>query len=228
LPSIGKSNYPLGQEQRALVASGATAQQIQAWRQQNTARFEAQAQRLQTLALASYSTLRVTNRQPNIPANASQTLKNYLTTRMALANARALIHNRMVQQAAVSGSSLSSSQASQMREQENKLFQQQNAAQLILQGQRMQTLVTESAAVARPVPNVVVIPPNTSPQLAAYMTTRNQLRRERAEISNQYATATPSVRAAALQAWSKQNAGQIQQLQQQAQSLAGVSSTTEN
>jgi hypothetical protein len=73
-----------------------------------------------------------------------------------------------------------------------------------------------------------VIPPNATPQMAAYLTTRNQMRLARFQLMKQYANADPAVKKAALQAWYKQNASQIAQLRQQAENLSQASTTTTN
>ena len=214
------------QEKRSLVASGATQEQLAAWRQQNDAQFAAQLQRAQAMATISALQPMATNRRANIPANASPALRDFLTSKTALGNARAQIHNQFVQQAA--GSSLTYAQLGNIEQQESELFQQQNAALLTLQAQRSLTLTNESTQTAQPVPPPVVIAPNTTPQMAAFLTVRNQLMRERVQLWNQYVNAAPSVREAVLQQWRQQNAGRIQQLQQLAQNLAQASSTTHN
>jgi hypothetical protein len=64
-----------------------------------------------------------------------------------------------------------------------------------------------------------LIPGNANPQMAAFMTTRNQLRQSLIQLRTQNASSTPAVRNAALQQWRQQNASQFTQLQQQAQAL---------
>jgi hypothetical protein len=191
----------LMQERRSLLANGATQEQLAAWQQQNVARFAAQVQRAQAVATTSALQLRPTNRQPNIPANASPALKDFLIAQATLANSRAQIHNNLMQQASTSGRSLTFAQISKINQQESRIFQQQNAALLTLQGQRSQELASASAQAVRPVPRPEIIPPNATPQIAAYFTTRSQISRGLGQMQNQYAGADPAVRNAAMRTW---------------------------
>jgi hypothetical protein len=84
---------------------------------------------------------------------------------------------------------------------------------LKLQAQRAQTLANESARQPLPVPPPLSIPPGSSPQMAAFLTFRDQLIREQITFSNQYVTATPDVRHAAVVQWMQQNASRFQQVQ---------------
>jgi hypothetical protein len=228
LQAFQQEQRALARQERALEAGGATPQQLAAWHQENSAQFAAQEQRAEAMAITSALSLRRQNRQPRIPADASPALKDLLTTQAALANARAQIHNQLVQQATASGQSPTFAQVGKMEQQESQLFQQQNAAVLALQTQRSQVLANASAQTMRTVPAPLVIPSNATPQMAAYLTTRNQIRRGLVQIRNQYATATPAAREAAMQEWFKQNAGLIAQLRQQAQSLSQANTTTPN
>jgi hypothetical protein len=228
LQAFQKEQGALAQERQLLVANGATQQQLQAWQKQNAARFAAQQQRAEAMTVASALSLRRENQQPEIPADASPALKAFLTTQAALAKVRAQIHNRLVQQATASGQSPTFAQVAAMEQRESQLFQQQNAALLTLQAQRSQALADESAQTERTVLPTLVIPPNATPQMAAYLTTQNQINREMIQMRNQYANANPAVKEAAMQKWRQQNAGQLVQLQQQAQSLSQASTTTPN
>ena len=214
----------LSQQERALKAQGATQAQLLAWRQQNASLFAAQQQFAEAMGTTAALQLRPTNTQPNIPAAASQTLSDFLTTQAALGNAHAQIHNQIVQQAAASGQSLTLAQISQMEQQQEQLFQQQHDSDLQLQVQRAQTLASVSAQAALPVPGSSVVPPNASPQLAAFLTARDQLAHDEIQFRNQYVTATAAVRDAAIQQWHQQNLARFQQLQHLAQSLASVNS----
>jgi len=155
--------------------------------------------------------------QANIPANASGALKDFLTMQASLANARAQIHNQLLQ-ALPSGAS--QDQISQMRQQEEQIFQQQHAGDLQFQGKRGQTLAAESGLKPLPVPGPAVIPPNASRQLQAYLTARNTLMSAWVQLWNQYVTADPAIRQAALQQWQQQNAGRLEQLRAQARDLS--------
>ena len=154
---------------------------------------------------------------PNIPANASSTAKDFLTTRAALANARAQIHNQLLNALPMEVSDV---QISQMQQSEGQLFQQQQGANLQLQAQRAQTLANESARQPMPVPPPLSIPPGSSPQMVAFLTARDQLMRDQITFSNQYVAATPAVREAAMEQWTQQNASRVQQVQALAQTLS--------
>jgi hypothetical protein len=212
----------LAQERQALVAEGATPQQLAAWRQQNATQFQALQQLAQTLALSSALQPMPVITQANIPANASSTLADFLTTRASLANARAQIHNQLLQSLP---SGASQQQVIAMLQEEEQIFQQQHAGDLQLQGQRAQALASESASTPLRVPGPAVIPDGASPQLQAYLVARNALASARAQLWNQYLTADPAVRRVAMQQWQQQNAAQIQQLSQLAQALSNSTST---
>jgi hypothetical protein len=113
-----------------------------------------------------------------------------------------------------------------MGRQEEQTFIQQHASDLQLQAQRSQTLATEAAS-SRPllVPGPPVIPPNATPQLKAFLTARNALAADRAQLWNQYLTADPAVRQAAMEGWEQQNAARIQQLQQLAQAMVNAAAS---
>ena len=72
----------------------------------------------------------------------------------------------------------------------------------------------------RPVPGLAAIPPNATPQLQAYLTARNALVEARAQLWNQYLTADPATRQAAMQQWRQQNAARLEQLGELAQDLS--------
>ena len=228
LQAFQAEQLALARQEKALTGAGATPQQLQAWHQQNATLFALQRQRAETMAITSALSLRPTNRQPQIPPNASQALKDFIRTQNTLANVRAQIHNQLVRQATVSGQSLTLAQVNTMRSQENQLFQAQNASPLTLQNQRSRTLANTSSFLVRPVPGTVVIPPNASSQMATFLTSRNQIRQGLVQIRNQYANATPAVRAAAMQQWSEQNAALLTQYRQEAQSLSQASTTAQN
>ncbi len=202
-------------------AAGATPSQVNTWQKQNASAFALQQQRAEAMVVAWGMRTQAVSGEARIPAGASPTLKDYLVTQAALAKSRANIHNQLVQQATPSGQSLTFVQYSALRQNEDRLFRQQNATLLSLQQQRMQELASASAQIVHPIPAAVVIPAGTSPEKAAYLTNRNALNRSMIQLQNQYAAADPSVRSAALSAWFKQNGQQLSQLQQeQAQFLS--------
>ena len=215
------------QEQQALanglatlLASGATWQQLVAWQQQNAAAISAQQQQATAMANASASQTIPSVGQPNIPANASPTLKDFLTLQAALDNACAQIHNQILRQSAASGQTLTQAQVAQMELQEMQTFRRQHRNDLLLQAQRTQTVANASLSVPLSLPATPRIPPNASPQVAAFLTAKYQLMQSRIQLMNQNATAAPSVQEAALQQWSQQHASAIAQLQQLEQDLS--------
>lgn len=211
-----------------LTDSTATTGPFSVSQQQTATQFNASLQQAQTTAITSAVELKPTDRQPNIPADASPALQAFLTTQAALANAHAQIHNQLVRITAASGGNLTFAQVMQMEKQEDKLFRQQNAAALALQQQRSQAVADASPQTVQLVPGPVVIPTNTTPQLATYLTLQNQLRKSLIQVRNQYVNSDPATREAALQTWREQNANQFGQLRQAAQNLAEVSISTQN
>jgi len=187
----------LAQEENALVAQGATQDQLDAWRQKNAARFAAQRQRASAMASAS-AAQPIPPITPNIPANASSTLQDYLTTQAALANAQAQIHNQLAQ---ALPRSANDAQILQMHQQEMQLFQQQHAGELQLQAQRSQVLAQEAGQIPMPMPPPLQMPPDASPRMQAYLTLRDQLMREQTQLFNQHLTDSPQTKAAIIQ-WS--------------------------
>ena len=226
LQAFQQQKQALLQQREALVDQGATPEQLQAWQQQNAPQFAALQQQAQAMATASaLQPMPTNNMQPSIPANASQTLKDFLTAQANLANARAQIHNQLMQALPANASA---AQVGQMQQQEIEMFQQQHSGDMQLQAQRAQALANESAQ--RPLPALppLQVPPNATPQLAAYLTQRYQLMQSQIQLSNQYAGAAPAVRQAAMLQWQQQNAASIQQMRQQAQALSNAGSTTQN
>jgi hypothetical protein len=99
-------------------------------------------------------------------------------------------------------------------------FQQQNAALLNRQTQLAQIIGTQQSTIPPPIPPPLQIPPNASPQLQAFLTTRDQLTRSQIALINQHLSDDPATQSAAMQQWEQQNAALIQQMQQQAQALS--------
>ena len=201
----------LAQAEQALVAQGATQQQIQTWRTQNAARFAAQQQRAKDLATASASASATqplpTISEVQIPPGASQEMIDFLTTQADLSNRAAQLHNQKTPNA-------------------DAVFQQQNATALQAQQQRAQVIAAQQPFVAVPIPSSAPMPPNATPQMVAFLTLHNQLVQEEAQLRNQYVTATPTAREEAMQQWRQQNASRFQQLQQQAQNISATPVST--
>lgn len=212
----------LCQEIQAQITNGATQQQLAAWYQRNASRFAAQEKRSEAMAAARALMPMPANEHPNIPANASPTLKAFLIAQITLGNARAQIHNQLLQQAAGAGSNLTPTQLNQLHEKEGQLFQQQNASAIKLQAQRAQTLSNAAAQTPFPMPPPLKFPSNASPQLQAFLTVRDQVIRSQMQVINQYRLADPKAQQAALQKWQQQNAGLLQQMHVKATALSRV------
>ncbi len=220
----------LASRQAALLANGATPAQVTAWSQQNAAALAAQNQRAQALALAGAANQAPENPVPRIPANASPALRQFLQSQGALAQSDARLHNQFVSGTAArgvaQGATLSDSpsaasnagstatQLQQARKSQYDQFKSQNAALLAQQQRRMQALASQPRGAEAMPP--LMLPRKVTPQLVALLTFNYQLLQGRIQRENQYATATPAERDAALRAWDQQNAATLQQLQQQA------------
>ncbi len=228
LQAYRKEQWALSNQEQALVAGGATPEQLETWHQQNASLFALQQRRAESMATASAVQLRTANGQPNIPADASPALRAFLATQATLVNARTQFHNQLVQQAAASGQSLTFAQLAQIEHQENQLFQQQNSALINLKAQQARALANAAAPMMRAGSAQPRIPANATPQMAAFLTTRYQIMQGLIQTSNQQANAAPAAREAAMQNWYKQNAGRFAQLQQEARNLSEASSSTQN
>jgi hypothetical protein len=213
----------LAQEEAALVAQGATQTQIDAWQQQNAARFDAQLGRAQAMAAASAAQTKPVTIQPNIPADASPTLRDFLTTQATLSNAHAQLHGQLMQTLPASATN---DRLNQKQQNEEQLFQQQHAGELKLQAQRGQLLAQESTQKATPMPPPLQIPPGATPQMTAFLTLKDQLMREEIQVSNQTVTSDVQTKVTAIQQWHQANAARFQQLQQLGQQLNPLTTTT--
>jgi hypothetical protein len=224
LAAYQQEQEALVQEWQTLVSQGATQQQLDVWLQQNAMQLQAQQQLAQILALESALQPMPVITSVDIPANASSTLQDFLMGQASLANAGAQIYNQLLQ---AMPSAVTEQDIDSMEQQKVQLFQQQYAGDLQLQAQRAQILAAESASQPIPVPEPPVIPPDAPPQLQAYLTARNALATERAQLWNQYAAADPAVRQAAMQQWQQQNAGRLEQLSEMAQELSNSTANQE-
>jgi hypothetical protein len=225
LQAFQQEQQVLAQSFSAMLTLNPTPQQMEAWQQQNAAALANQQQLALDMADESALEPMPVMTQPNIPADASPTLQAFLTTQAALVNAGAQIHNQLLNALPLD---VSEEQISQMQQSEDQLFQQQQGATIQLQAQQAQALANESARQPLPVPPPLVIAPGSTSQLAAFLTLRDQLMRAQIQLQNQYVTADPSVRDAALQQWRQQNDALFQQLQQLAQNLSATTSTPQN
>jgi hypothetical protein len=137
-----------------------------------------------------------------IPPNSSPELKEFLQN-------RAMLSNKLAEWRAQNPNG----------PQDPKLmaqFQQDNAALLQRQKQLAQVIAQQPI----PEPPPLQIPPNASPALKAFLTTRDQLMRDQIKVINQHRTDNPESRQAALQHWRQQNAALFNQLSQEAQALS--------
>ncbi|MDD5201217.1 MAG: hypothetical protein PHC88_15610 [Terrimicrobiaceae bacterium] len=206
----------LGMELSALHTEGATPQQLKEWRARNAARFAAQQQRVREMADASALEPMAAVAQPNIPADASPTLRDFLTRQAALANARAQVHNQLLGALPME---VTEAQLREMQQKEAQLFAQQHAGDLKAQSQRARALGEESARTPLAAPGPTEIPQNATLQLQAFLTQRDQLMRERIALWNQTLNADPAARDSALRQLCRQNAARIGQLHALTRSL---------
>jgi hypothetical protein len=210
LQGFQQQQQALAQSFSAMMAQGGTPQQMAAWQQQNASQLAALQQQAQQLAAASAAAWAG---QPmplisevEVPEGATPEMANFLATRADLSNRAAQLHNQQTPNAPT-------------------VFQQQNGAELQAYQQQAQVIAAQSAPVTMPLPPPLQIPPNATPQMAAFLTARDQIIRSQIQMQNQYANADPATRQAALAQWQQQNAAQLQQLQTLAQNL---STTTTN
>jgi len=200
LQTFRQEQSAIVQEVRALLVQGATPEQMKAWRAQNADRLAAQQQRAQDLAAASAAKPLSIVSEIAVPDNASPELTSFLATQADLYNRFAQLHNQQTPRPA-------------------SVFMQQNAAELQAYAQQAQTVAAQAASSPIPDPGPPVIPSDATPQMQAYLTQRRQLLREEIALRNQYLSAEPAVRNAAIAQWRQQNASRFQQMQEQAQNL---------
>ena len=140
-----------------------------------------------------------------IPANATPEMTEFLQNRTILAAKMAQIN---------SGDPQALTQ-----------FQQQNAALLQRQTQLTQTIAQQQASNTLPTPPALQIPPNAFPQLQAFLTAQDLLKRDEITFMNQHLNDTPATQLAAIQQWHQQTASRRLQLQQLAQAAFPSSSS---
>ncbi len=214
----------LMREREALASRNVTPAQMEAWLRQNAARLDAQRQRAKVLAAESaIEPLPEREGAQPIPADASPALRELLTTRAALANSRARIHNELVDQLPAE---VSLDEVAAMQEREARLFAQRHAEDLKAQARRASALAAESARQPLPLPipgAEPAIPPSAPPPLRAFLTARQSLMRERALLWNQMLTASPAARERSMLDWQKRNAARFESLR----SLAREAGTAE-
>jgi hypothetical protein len=132
-----------------------------------------------------------------IPPNASLEMKEFWQNRIMLSNKLAELRAQNPNDA-----------------QDPKLmaqFQHDNAD--LLQRQKQLARIISQ----QPVPDLppLQLPPNASPALKAFLTTRDQLQRDEIRVINEHRMDDSKVRQAALQQWRQQNAARFDQLRQE-------------
>jgi len=214
----------LAGQYRALIASGATGQQITSWLAQNTTGLglqdaEAAAFGVQTELTPFAGTLRTAP-----PPEVTGTLRDLLITQLSLAAARAQIHNQILQ-------SLPSQPARQdldaIGPQQLFLMEQYHAADLQTQRNRAEYLTAQFESTAQRIPPLPRFPSGASPQIKAFMLARYALFRDRAELHNQLLNASPGQRMAAYKQWIATNASRLQQLHQLAEAAGAFPLVTQ-
>jgi hypothetical protein len=191
-----------------LVARGATQDQIAAWKQQNAARLTAQQQRGHGIVASQPSTPMPYVTDVDIPADASQTLQDFLSQRAELYNARAQIHNQQLQNTGMVDEGQVETQ-----------FQAENSSALQAQAERAKALADENDSQPLPVPPPLVVPAGAGVALQQFLTLRDQLIRGEIQVHNQNLNLSLAERQAAVQKWRQQNSPNFQQLQTFAQKL---------
>jgi hypothetical protein len=217
LDQFQQEHQSLVQAWSALVAQGATQDQLEAWQQQNSGAIQQFEQDGQVLgAETSAQPMAIVN-QVNLPPNLPEALQNLVTNQVGLANAGAEIYNQLLQSLP---SGATPQQVNALQQQAAQTFEQQYGANLQAQVQQAQALAANSASQPMPVPGPAVIPPNASSQLQAFLTERNALLTSWAQTWNQNLGADSATRQTAMQQWQQQNASNIQQMQQAAGALS--------
>ena len=205
LQTFRQQQQELFQERVALIAQGATAQQLQAWQQQNAGQLAALDQQSQDLAAGqSQALLPLGQTGTPIPVGATPAMQEFLQNRATLAKSLTTLPGQS--QAAVGNGAL-------------KQWLQQNDALLLRQAVLSRAIAQQGQVAPKTAPPQMPLPANATPQMKAFLTARSQLVWEQIQLRNQYAAATPLVRAAALKQWQQQNGARLAQLKQLAQTI---------
>jgi hypothetical protein len=202
-----------------LTQQGATDSQIEAWKQQNAALFQAQRQRAQQLSAYAFFQPLDDVTDVDIAENASQEESDFLVTQASLQNNFAQIHNQLLQ---AQGSTFTLSQVSTLSTTEVDLFTQQNAIALATQVQRAKDF--GDLALHQPLEDLApaLIPANANPTLQAFLILHEELAQEQIDLHNQYCTATTAQLQAAEDLWHEQNSVRFEQLSQLAIGVAQI------
>ena len=197
----------LAQGWQNLQAQGASTDQVNAWLQQNASLIATCRQQAQKAGDAS-----ALQPLPIVPAvsttaglsGVTGTGADFNATQVNLANALpARLHNRLL---------LTSTNASQLRQEELTIFQQQHGADLALQVSRSQFMGSNFGSHALPMPLPLTMSPQATPRQKLYLVARDTLMRSWITMWNQVASADQATRQAAIAQWQQQNASRIAQL----------------
>ena len=221
LKAILEQRRGLIQQEQSLQSQGASREAILQWRQKHATDFTALTQKLQAWSTAQPRPALRTMVAPLIPANATPEMKEFLNCRMRLGNSLAEIQNQRSAEAVTfqpTISAVAGTLNTQRSTQTGSLLQRQQQLAKVIAGQQATRTVK--------MPDGPNIPPNATPQLSAFLTARYQIIRQKMQLLNQYATADPAARRAALSRWRQQNQAAIGQLQKQAQAISAASSTS--
>lgn len=190
----------LAQSLHALVAQGATSQQIRAWQIQNNSRLRAQRERAVVMGTASASHPLPFITEITIPAGTPLQMEQILRNRATLANNFAQIHNQNLGTNSAGGTT----DLSQFQQQNGELIQSQ-AAQIHSFQPNLAPL-----SISRP----LTFPANVTPPMRAYLTLRDQLIKEQMASWNKSPTLDANARGAAMLQWQQAHAADLKKLQQ--------------
>jgi hypothetical protein len=222
--TVFQEQQTLGQEEQLLFSQGATPAQLAAWRVQNASSF---------LTLqANAAILGAQNEvQPfplvmdiTVPAGASTEMSEFLTVCADMTNDFVQIHNQQIQAIPASViQSLAQSPAAMaivlgVEQSENTTFERLDALLLKAQQGRAQDLASPPAALL--LPPALLIPASATPQMAAFLTLRDQIERSQVAIWNANISGGQANVNAALFQWEQQNAASVAELAELAQAIS--------
>ena len=148
---------------------------------------------------------------PTIPANATPEMKQFLQNQFTLTQKMEQLRGQGA------NGTLTPQAFAQFRQQNADLIKRQSELSQVIAQQQNKNIPTAP---------LLQIPPKASPQLQAYLTARDQLMRDQIAFMNQHATDSLEARQVAIQQWREQNETRFQQLQQLADALKPVKSTS--
>lgn len=198
-----RERYALAVEREDLLKTGASFQQVVDWEKRNASRLSARRDQMQILA--AESALEPREFSPtSIPAGVSDSLKTLIGARAALADARAKIHNQLLE---TLPQEVTKEQVQQMQEKEQYLFRQRYKKEIQAMRQTIKALAGEQGRKQASVPSVLDLPQDISLETRKNLETRNQMASERAKLWNQLLDAPPATRE-----WVEQSTGHFKQM----------------